>query len=262
MFSWLTRSKKAEYLPHYSALNANPSKGLPSELEAQENTESFGARQEALQQELLAEGQRPPIDAPLFTVLLESETRFLCLALPDNGGPCVPVFTTPFRAADYVRALLKRGSHLQYLCSSPIQFLQMLPDFQGSGVEWITMDRCPRCSILTTVGTRSIKTPDDAVVLWAVHKATELARAELYWAYAVESARAGKLELARDVCLEAVGHVTMEDPRLHMLLGEVALGLGDGRLLKEAKAFLEHFRMDSWLIKLAQDEESGATDFA
>ena len=244
MFNWLTRFKKADYVPHYSALRTNASRGLPTELEQQEGSESFRARRESLQEDLLDGGQRPSIEAPLFTMLINSDGNFVALTLPDDAR-CIPVFSTPFRAADYIRALLNRGPRLQYLCSTSIQFLQMARDFEDSGIEWITIDRCPRCSdvSISAIGVSSIKAPDDAVVLWAIHKAGELARAELYCAFALESARAGKLELARDVALEAVGHVTMEDPRLHLLLGKIAIARGDGRLLSEAKAFLEFFGM-------------------
>ena len=91
---------------------------------------------------------------------------------------------------------------------------------------------------------------------------SELARAELYFTHALESARAGLLELARDVALEAVGHVTMEDPRLLLLLGQVAIRLGDRRLLGEAKAFLDFFNFEPWRRKLGEVEESGVLDFA
>lgn len=152
---------------------------------------------------------------------------------------------------------------MHYLGSNSIQFLQIARDFEESGIEYIT-DRCPRCSnvSISAIGINSIKAPDDPVVLWAISKAGELARAELYSSFALESARAGKLELARDVAMEAVGHVTMEDPRLHLLLGRIAIVLGDGRLLRDAKAFLEFFGMDSWRRKLSQIEESGTADFA
>ena len=73
-------------------------------------------------------------------------------------------------------------------------------------------------------------------MIWAITKSTERARAELYFAHALELARGGRLELARDVSLEAVEHVTMEDPRLHLLLGQVAIGVKNERLLMEAKA--------------------------
>ncbi len=197
-------------------------------------------------------------------MLVDPDGNFVAVNLPDDDARCIPVFSTPFRAADYYRALLNRGPRLQYLCSNSIQFLQMVRAFEESGIDWITIDRCPRCSnvIIRVIGTTSIKAPDDAVVLWAIHKAGELARAELYLAFAQESARAGKLELARDVAVEAVGHVTMEDPRLHLLLGKIAIVRGDGRLIGEAKAFLEFFGMDSWHRKLSQIEKYGAVDFA
>jgi len=54
----------------------------------------------------------------------------------------------------------------------------------------------------------------------------------------------------------------MEDPRLHLLLGQIAIVRGDGSLLGEAKAFLEFFGMDSWRRKLSQIEKSGGADFA
>jgi hypothetical protein len=263
VFSWLTGSKKAEYVPHYSALRENPTRGLPTELEQQEGSESFIALQESLQEDLLDGAQRPAIETTLFTMLIDSDRNFVALTLPENAR-CIPVFSTPFRAADYIRGLLNRGPRLQYLCSNSIEFLQVVRNFEDSGIEWLVIDRCPRCSDVSIggIGVSSIKAPDDAVVLWVIHKAGELARAQLYCAFALESARAGKLELARDVALEAVGHVTMEDPRLHLLLGKIAIVRGDRRLLGEAKAFLEFFGMDSWHRKLSQSEESGAADFA
>jgi hypothetical protein len=138
----------------------------------------------------------------------------------------------------------------------------MLRDFEDSGVESVALGRCPRCAILSIIGSRSIKDPNDAVVIWAITKASELARTELYLTYALASARAGHLELARDVGLEAVGHTAMEDPRLHLLLGQVGIGLGDGILLKEAKAFLDYFKKEAWRRCLDQNEESGVTDYA
>jgi hypothetical protein len=96
----------------------------------------------------------------------------------------------------------------------------------------------------------AMKTADDVVTVWCIHKATELARADLYFGYAQESARAGRLEIARDVALETVGHVSLEDPRAHLLLGEVAVALRDRKLLREAKAFLRFLHLDRWERKL------------
>jgi hypothetical protein len=262
MLKWLFRHKKIDEVPHYSALKATPTRDLPPEVGEDEESQSFNARRDTLEQALLDPVQRPPIEAPLFTELLAKERGFVTLTLPSDGAQCVPVFSTAFRAADYIRTLLNQGPRAQYLSSSPQQFVHMLRDLEEIGIERLTLDPCPRCQTLTIIDSRSIKVPDDAVRCWAIIKSSELARAELYFTHALESARTGFLELARDVALEAVGHVTMEDPRLHLLLGQVAIGLGDRRLLGEAKAFLDFFNFEQWRRKLSQVEESGALDFA
>jgi hypothetical protein len=79
VFSWLTGSKKAEYVPHYSALRENPTRGLPTELEQQEGSESFIALQESLQKDLLDGAQRPAIETPLFTMLIDADRNFVAL---------------------------------------------------------------------------------------------------------------------------------------------------------------------------------------
>ena len=262
MLKWLFRYKKTEEAPHYSALKATPTRGLPPEVMENEESESFNARRETLEQALLNPEQRPPIEAPLFTGLLAKERGVVTITLPNDGAQCVPVFSTPFRAADYIRTLLNRGPRAHYLSSSPLQFVHMLRDLEEIGIERLTLDCCPRCPTLTTIDSRSIKGPDDAVRVWAIIKSSELARAELYFTHALESARAGLFEPARDVALEAVGHVTMEDPRLHLLLGQVAVKLRDRRLLGEAKAFLDFFNFEPWRRKLGQVEESKVLDFA
>lgn len=68
----------------------------------------------------------------------------------------------------------------------------------------------------------------DTLNIWAVFKSTELARADLYIEFALIEARAGWLEVAREVALEPVDHVTLENPRPHLLLGLVGVKLGDG----------------------------------
>jgi hypothetical protein len=121
MFKRLFRSKKIEYMPGYSALKANPSRGLPADLTEKEGSPSFSVHCQALQSALLDTRQRPEIDAPLFTELLDPDSGFVSLNLP-NGSRCVPIFSTPFRAADYRYTLLSRGPRLQYLCTSPVMF--------------------------------------------------------------------------------------------------------------------------------------------
>jgi hypothetical protein len=92
-------------------------------------------------------------------------------------------------------------------------------------------------------------------------KARGLARVELYFAYALDLARNGLLEAARDVALETAGHVTLGHPNAHLLLGQVAVGLRDRTLLREAKAFLQSFSYRAWEMKLDRVVQSGLTDF-
>jgi hypothetical protein len=79
--------------------------------------------------------------------------------------------------------------------------------------------------------------------------------------HAQASARAGELYNARDVLLETAAHVSFEDPRVHMLLGQVAVALRDRELLHEAKAYLKFFKLSSWEHKLDEVVQSGSPDF-
>jgi hypothetical protein len=93
---------------------------------------------------------------------------------------------------------------------------------------------------------------DDLIAIWAIFKAAQLARGKLYFTYALEAARAGQIEIARDVALETVGHVDLEDPRPHLLLGQLAVKLRDRELLREAKQFLRFLKLGRWEQKLDQ----------
>ena len=185
----------------------------------------------------------------------------MSILYPDGVTRCLLVFSTPFRAAEYARILLASGPRVKYLSSSPLQFTCMLRDLERPAVKAFTIDRCPRCSIFTSIHTGSIRGAADVVRTWAICKATELARTELYLAYASGAMRAGRLKEARDVTLQAVGHASLEDPRLHLLLGQLAVGLGDGTLLREAKAFLRFLNLPAWERMLKEAEQSRSPNF-
>jgi hypothetical protein len=262
MLEWLKGRRNRKEIPEYSTLRLVPTRGLPSDLADAERSESFATSRENLERELRKLPRRPLGDEPLFIELLEARgSGVVTINLPDRSGQCLPVFSTPFRASDYVQTLLPSGPSVRYLSSSPLQLVQMLPRIEASGIEALALDRCPRCSIFTTVGTCSLKTSDDLIGLWCIFKATLLARADLYFSYALESARAGRIEIARDVALETVGHVNLEDPRPHLLLGQLAVKLRDRELLGEAKSFLQFFQLDRWGRKLDQVVQSGSPDF-
>lgn len=263
MLEWLIgKKKRKEELPIYSELKSLSTRGLPPELADKEVSEFFTSQREAREHELLEPTRLPPKDEPLFTELIRGKDgAVVTINLPDNGGGCLPVFSNPLRAGDYVQTLLPAGSTVQYLCSSPLELIEMLRDLEAAGVEAFTLDRCPRCEIVTIISSDSAKTADDLLTLWAVFKATELARADLYFAFALDLARAGQLEVARGVALETIGHVTLEDPRPHLLLGQLGVGLKDRRLVEEAKAFLRFLKFDEWERKLDDVARSGSPDF-
>ncbi len=262
MLDWLTGKRNRKELPEYSALRLTPTRGVPPDLKEAEDSESFATSQENLQCELRKPPRRPLDDEPLFMELLEAKgSGVVTLTLPDDGGRCLPVFSTPLRAFDYVQTLLARGPAVRYLYSSPLELVQMFHDIEAMGIKTLALDRCPRCSIFTNVGTSSLKTSDDLIGVWSIFKATQLVRGDLYFSYALEAARAGRIEIARDVALETVGHVDLEDPRPHVLLGQLAVKLRDQELLREAKKFLRFLKLDRWERKLDQVVQSGSPDF-
>lgn len=248
--------------PEYSALRSVPCRGVPTELAEAEASEPYKANREKIERELLKLPRRPRKDDALFTVLLESSgSSLVTLTLPDRSGKCLPVFSTAFRAADYVQTLLNSDPPVSYADSSPLQFLHALRAIEAAGVEMLALDRCPRCSTFTTLGTSSLRAADQLIDLWCIFKATELARENLYLSYALDSALASRFEIARDVALEAVDHVNPEYPRAHLLLGQLAVKLGDRELLSESQAYLRFLKLDRWERKLDQVVESGAPDF-
>jgi hypothetical protein len=239
-----------------------PSRGLPPDLTELETGQAFTTRRQAIQHELLQAPQRPAADTALFTSFLRGESDALTITLPDNDRRCLAVFSTPVRAIDYFHTLLATVPHVRYLCSSPLQLVGMLGDVERAGIGSLALDRCPRCLVFCAFDCKSIKTADDAITIWAIAKATHLARAELYFAYAREAARRGEFEVACGVALEAVGHVSLEDPRLHLLLGEIAVAQGDRAQLAEANIFLQFFGFEPFRRKLEQVARSGTPDFA
>jgi hypothetical protein len=261
MLKWLTGTKNRD-VPEYSHLRAIPTRGLPTDLAREEASEVFGSRRMSIEEDLRRTHPDLGSARPRFTLLIARGGRgVVTIPMPHDGGQCLPVFTTPFRAADYKQALLNGGPPVQFLASTPVQLSGMLRDVEKAGIDAVTLDRCPRCTIFAASGIRSLTTSGDLLVLWAIHKATEMARLELYFAYALRSARAAQLEAARDVALEVVAHVSLEDPRPHLLLGELAVALRDRTLLQEAQTFLRFFKYESWAQRLALVVQSGHARF-
>jgi hypothetical protein len=261
MFDWLKRRGSRETMPEYAALRKVPNRGLPLDLKEQETSQGFVAQTDAIQFSLLEPPRRPHVESPLFVELLSTNNGVVTMKLPENGALCLPIFSTPARAADYIRTLLVDGPGVKYLSSSPDELVAMLRDLRGLGIEDFALDRCPRCQMFTTISSASMTTADDAINCWAIFKSSEFARLNLYLSHAQASARNGQLDSARDVVLETVAHVSFEDPRTHFLLGQIAFALQDRTLLHEAKCFLQFFRYNSWERRLDEVVRSGSLDF-
>ena len=104
-------------------------------------------------------------------------------------------------------------------------------------------------------------TTDDVINCWSIVKSIELARLEQFLNYAQSAARAEQFYTARDVLLEAAAHVSIEDPRLHLSLGHVALALYDSDLRHEAKTFLRFFKLKEWERRLDAQSRWSNYDF-
>jgi len=262
MLDLLKRRRSRVEMPEYAAIRKAPNMGLPSDLEEREASQPFAAQRKAIERSLRDPPRRPQEQSPLFVGLLAANQEgVVTMTLPDGESQCLPIFSTPFRAADYIRTLLARGPAVHYLSSSPLELVGMLRDLREMGIENVALDRCPRCNIVATIGSASITTADDVINCWSIVKATELARLDLYLSHAQESAGAGELEAAHEIVLETIAHVSLEDPRAHLLLGQIAVALHERRTLREAKAFLQFFKLSSWERRLDEVDRSGAPDF-
>lgn len=261
MFDWLTRRGRNQTMPEYSGAREIPSRGLPSDCSEQEAHEAFDARCDSIQRWLCESPRRPQVESPLFVELLTDNARSVVTIERTKDSRCMPVFSSPFRAADYVRTLLASGPPVAYLSSSPLELLAMLRDLREVGIDAFALDRCPRCEVFCAVSAPSTITTDDLINCWSVSKSIELARLENFLNYAQVAARAEQFYTARDVLLEAAAHVGIEDPRLHLSLGQVALALYDSELLREAKTFLRFFNLKSWERRLDQIAQSRRSDY-
>jgi hypothetical protein len=260
MFGWFARRRPAHLdPPTYSDLRRSPTRGFPAPLASMEGSESFKTRQRAIFDDVLRPPQLPAHDQPLFVTLILNE-GVVTIPMSDSVQ-CLVVFTSMIRAADYAQTLLASGPAVRYLSSTPAQFVTMLRDVSDRGITAFAIDRCPRCEEFWTVASRSVETADAAIQLWAIATSTQVARAEFALAHAESSARAGHLLAARDVLLEAIGHITPDDARLHFLLGQVAIARRKQRELQQVKEYLIYLQRQDWADRLQALATSGEPMF-
>jgi len=261
MFEWLKRRKQREGLPEYGEIRKRPTRGTPPELNALEGSDEFKARMEVAMRWFGDASRRPREDQPLFTELVARDQRgVVTVQLPD-GSRCLPVFGTPYRAFDSTRVHFATGETPVYVSSSPINLASLLEKLRQMGISQFALDTCPRCNIVVAIDSASARTAEDLIRCWMLSRSMERVRTDLFVDFACEAALTGKPLLARNVALEAVGHVNGEDPRLHFLLGQVAVALEDRELLGEAKFFLEHLGHDPWARRLDESARARQPDF-
>ena len=163
MFDWLRGRSKNQTMPEYSRAREMPSRGVPSGSSEQEANAAFSARCDSIQSWLCESPRRPQIESPLFVEILMDNSQSVLTIERTKGSHCMPVFTSPFRAADYVRTLLASGSPVAYLSSSPRELLAMFRDLRQVGIDEFTLDRCPRCEAFCAISTASMTTTDDVI---------------------------------------------------------------------------------------------------
>lgn len=232
-----TPSPPRDELPQYSQLLRPDGLRVPDEVAEAERSPLLMTQARELFEQL--GGRRPSADAPLFVTL--GDNRGPVTIFTSTGEQCLLLFTSALAAADYKRLLLTDMPSLSVKVSSATQVVRLLRAIEAN-VPMVTVDRCPRCSDAAVLHAGSLSTPDDVLKLWSVFMATKKARADMYLSFAEKARDAGRLEVARDVALAAVAHVTPDDLRAHELLLDVATRLGDATLRREAETYIAFLR--------------------
>lgn len=255
MFDWLFRKQSRSGLPHYTALERNRLGKDRRDFSDLENSPEIDRLREEFMPELLSLPRRPAEDEPLLTSFLSGPTGVFTVTLPDST-PCLLSFSTRLRAGEYAR--IHAGPlQLKYLSSSPQEFVAMLGDLRRCGaLQSFALDVCPHCMTFPVLETKPIVTPADVVKIWAIHKSGELARESLYFVRAKKAVERGDLQEAKETVLEAIQHVTSDSPRLHLLLGKIALSLREKEVYREVRAFLEFLNAKQPLRELLAAKES------
>ncbi|HET7107613.1 MAG TPA: hypothetical protein VFI38_12450, partial [Candidatus Acidoferrum sp.] len=217
-------SRSRSGLPYYTVLEQTRPGKARRDFSDLENSPEIDRLRAEFESELLTLPRLPAEDDPLLTSLLVAPSGFFTVTLP-NSTPCLLIFSTPLRAAEYAR--IHAGAlQLKFLSSTPKQFVQMLGDLRSGGnIQNFALDVCPHCMTFPVFSTNSIMTSEQVVKIWAIHKSGELARESVYFARAQAAARRGDFQDAKEVALEAIQHVTSDSARLHLLLGKIALSL-------------------------------------
>lgn len=261
IFRW-PWSKKKRILPSYSGIRSVVLVDVAPDLAAAECSEASQTERDEIESRLIQEAERPTADRELFAVLVAADNSgVITITLPSKQQPVLALFSSPVRAADYNDELLAQGAAPKCQVLTAMQLLELLGSLRDVGIRTLALDRCPRCPTFGIVTLDDSATADTLISLWAISKATELARLNLYLNYAQTLAIGTHFDLARQVAYETIAHVAPDSPQAHLLLGEIGIALNDRRLVGEAETFLRFLSAESFATKLRQDAQSAAADF-
>ena len=253
------RAAAKREVPLYARLVARPTRTLPDDLAAQEQGETHRREIDACLREL-SRAPVPSNDAVVLTSLVSGPKGVVTIHAAD-GERAALHFSSPLRAADYRDAAGDGAARWQYIALTIPGMLRMLRDLERMGITSFCLDRCPRCDLAVFIQSGTVATAEQVWAALQVSAANKLARSRLYLTYALSAACAGRITEALEVALECAGHVTLEDPNVHLLLGRIGVALKDPVLADEARALLMLIGARAYAEKLDQAVASGATDF-
>jgi hypothetical protein len=253
-----SEATKRREVPMYARLLSTPTRRMPADLLERERGPEHARHREWL----LAHWQErpvPPEEAIVLFTLVSGPRGFVAMPLPD-GARAALYFTSPMRAMDYRECVDLQGDGAKFMSLTLSGFLKMLRDIDRMGVRHLILDRCPRCHISVVITAASIQDTSAAWRMIGIQWANALARQRTFTEYARETARSGLWDVARDVALEAVGHVNLESEELHLLIGNIGVATSDSILAGEALNFLRVLRADAEAGLLQRAIESGRAD--
>ncbi len=249
MLDWIKQRFASDPSPMYTAIKRVPQRELPAVLLEVEQSDQHHVELAAGRATWREAPLRPADDAPLLTTIKAAAgAAFITVDLPE--GPCLPLFTSPFRALDYAGVRLGQTANVPVVVSSAADLVAVAPRLTQSGVVSVAVDICPRCATFAFVGVEELVSTDKVITLCSVILGARDARRELYLRDA--EARLGweDRRYAREVALAVVAHVDAEDPRPHWLIGQIAIADHNPREFREALRFLQLLGLQGWCTRL------------
>jgi hypothetical protein len=156
-----------------------------------------------------------------------SATGLLTLQATRDQGPVMLLFSSPFAASDYLRAIGILGKTVQFKVETLPERVQ---SWLSAGVQTAALDRCPRCPELLSIDLASMAkwTQVDFAKNWAHLRATRLVGGEIRIRSAINHYTAGSHAAARNDLEYIRDHFDCGIPYLHQMIALLAEMQGDG----------------------------------